>query len=193
MALRYKYEHVDGYECIGTEGIYITLDKVNLYDNYYASGLKFEDLPKYEQEYLNGGRDETDAAYHAKKSYETNNFVLLDLTAEYIAPEGAPETVKVYANNLVVHSFVGDEYDELYDSIIMWEEWYPGVVYRSVDYDEDGLSYFTISNGEKVNFQVGIKLSDKFIDAHNVFLCTDGHNPQMEDFVYFLFDLFPEE
>lgn len=161
---------------MGDNGLYISVDKIKVYDSFADSGLNSQKLYYYTR----------------NKELENSKFILVDITAEYIAPEGGEKTIKSYANLATVRYTMPnyDSYDRATKGFCT-----PTVVWYSGDHGEKhDFTAYTISDGEKYHYQLGILAAPEYIENHNVNLeiCPVSDRNVLNE-VYQLIELFPEE
>ena len=169
--MAYKKNGGDEIEYLGYQGLYLTLDNVKVYSNFSESGLSEENL----------------YYYYTKEMLGKNNFIVVDLTAEYIAPEGGAQTIKAYANMNSMRLLVRQkEY--------LNDKQFPTVVWYSGEHGEkDDFTAYTISDGEKYHYQLGIITDPAPVNDNNVFLQVCYETYLINNYVYQLFELLPEE
>ena len=126
-----------------------------------------------------------------KESIRDNCFILVDLTYEYIAPENGPECITDYVGlspfylaEKIVERLEGDE---LFIQT-------PSPLYNNFEENEEGYAIYTIKNGEKLSYRLGISAGREFVENNNVYLCVGGISSQIvEENVFYIFDLLPED
>ena len=163
-----KYDDTGETFYIRNNGLYLTLDNVEVYNSFEESGLSKENLYYYV----------TDGTLKGEK------FVVADFTAEYIAPEGGPEEIKAYANlkgiRLLNRTNVTMDDDTQFPETV----WYSGE-----QGDKGDFTAYTIKDGEKYHYTLGVIADPGYVDEKNVFLqvCCDDYGTK--DYVYHYFEL----
>jgi len=163
----------------GYEGIYFTLNSVELYESVNDAELDPNGRLLYES-YFD----------------ENNMFILCDVTAKYIAPEGGEKKIICSVTELE-----GAHLEEIN------KETETGMMIPLVAYCSDlpkGDSElllnsnqgfrFQINDGESITFQIGIIANRAYVESKNVFLSVNYVFPTLvEDFRHKYFVIFPEE
>ena len=172
-----KYEH-DGHKVIhGNEGLYYTLDSVELYENISDAELDPNGKILYED-------------WH-----DTNMFILCEITVKYEAPAGGETTIISSVSELE-----GEHLEEI-NKESETEPIIPLVAYCSdlpkgdseLLLNSNQGFRFLINDGETITFQVGIIANKAFVESKNVFLRVNYVVPKyVADYRHKYFILFPE-
>lgn len=158
---------------VGKQGLYLTLDKVEVYDSFEESGLSKDKLYYYVSD----------------STLEGEKFVVADITAEYIAPEGGPEEIKAYAHLKAIRL------GRRGTTRLTDETQFPTTMWYDGEHGSKGdLTAYTIKDGEKYHYRLGIVSDPGYVNERNVFLqlCSDDYW-NIENYVYKYFDLLPVE
>ena len=176
-----EYENVRG-----TEGVYYTLNSVQIYDSINDAELD-----------PNGT-----IAMESKEVLDNNTFILCDFTAYYEKPENGNDTVRGSADQFIPEFLLEKSEDKtLYEQETELENFVPYVVYCSdmpKGDDQELLNSnqgfrYVINDGESFNFQVGLVAGEKFTNDNNVYLMINYvPGGYLEDYTYKFFTLYPE-
>ncbi|MBE6731811.1 MAG: hypothetical protein E7564_09000 [Ruminococcaceae bacterium] len=169
--IEYEYNTSGETGFLGQEGLYLTLDNVEVYNSFNESGVDRDKLYYYMTDGM----------------LEGNNFIVVDITAEYKAPEGGPETIKAYANLDATRLSIRQTEQT---GMRLW----PTVVWYDGEHGEKGdYTAYTISDGEKYHYRLGILTDPIHVKDNNVFLRVCYWEDQIEDYVFQFFDVLPVE
>ena len=161
----------------GQEGIYYTLESVEVYDFFNDSGLDEDKIVPLERELINTNED-------FAGSLKTNYFVVVELTVEN---KNIDNTVTTYTH--IGTEDLVDKHSTSYIDKIGYDNSFPGIIWYSGEYDSEGQRIMTLEGGEKYTFKVGIKVGEEYIDNNNLYLRIGNRNTDIEDYVFQLFDL----
>lgn len=201
-----KYETDSGTETRGTTGLKYTFNSVEIFDNFYDSGEDIHACSNwhdwdYENNCWGGLKDS------GKKAISQNNFILVEMTASYNAPEGGKEDIDVRVDPDIYATFKKEKMPEgWFDEFILLREqgitvmepvmyWFSEPILEEDGYDiiHDGFC-FKLKDGESRTFKIGIYCWDKFIEYKNVYLSIQHFNPgTIEGYDGRYFAIFPEE
>lgn len=180
-----KYMANDNEYINGKEGVSFTLDNVTVFDSFYEAGLDTYGLLYEDEEMLKG-----------------NSFILVDMTAEYIASSAenlevivdTSEIIPKYLEEVGNASYVTEDRKSItnMEPISIWFSHRPSIDDERLDYNHQ-FSSFYIKDGEKISFQIGIIAGKEFIEENNVFLMIGymafGYS---ENYTHKFFELFPQ-
>ena len=183
-------------EVRGTEGIIYTLNSVTVYDNFYDSGVE-----------LNDSITEPDGSLN---DYNTNlidksSFILAEMSATYTAPSGGENQVTVHTgSDFEVEYFEEFTSDKLIEDMFNNVYYYPNYKWFSIGEQNQaerdkiqstkGSHNFVISDGETVNFKIGVFAAKELVDTKNIYLCINWFPPYFfKNYNHKYFALFPDE
>ena len=181
MFIKYKYKNSDTIECMGADNVYVTLNGVEVFENFYSSGLDEDKIVPLERELINTNED-------FAGSLKTNYFVVVELTVENKYVDNAVNTYTHIGTEDLI-----DKHSTDFSDKIGYDNSYPGIIWYSGEYDSEGQRIMTLEGGEKYTFKVGIKVGEEYIDNNNLYLRICNRNTYIEDYVFQLFDLLNEK
>ena len=178
-----KYKDDTGRETSnGKEGVYYTLNSIEVFENYRDANLSDE------------GKLLNNDAYFAQ-----NQFILLEITANYIAPEGGEKRIKVspYLMASYVYEKMPDDFltrvgVENLEPIDAWFSDPPKEGDPELDPVHD-KNCFMINDGESFTFKFGLLAGKEFVNNGNVFLRVGYLSDNTKNAVHQYFELFPNE
>ena len=201
-----KIETSSGTQIRGTTGLKYTFNSVEIFDNFYDSGENIHTSGNlHDWDYENNCWG--DVSESSKKFIELNNFILVEMTATYKAPENGKTEIEVRLLEDVYATYKNEKMPEgWFDELISLRK--QGVtVVEPVMYwfsepvlEEDGFDIlhdsfcFKLKDGESRTFKIGVFCWDKFIEYKNVYLSILHFNPgTIEGYDGRYFAIFPEE
>lgn len=177
----------------GTEGITYTLNSVNIYENLEESGVLLNESILEPNGELND---------YKKILNETADFIVVEMSATYIALEGE-ETVTVYTSSDFAATYFDEKLLEDYEErLIAGDIRDPNYIWFEVDEEHKVKSEneygknaynFIIRDGETVDFRIGVFSPKELIDNENIYLCINWFPPAFfRDYNHKYFALYPE-
>jgi len=180
----------------GTEGVYYTLTSVNIYESIEESGIELNKTILDNE----GNIDK-----FVKSKDEIADFIVVEMSAVYDKPAGGEDKVIVYTTSDLSPAFFEDNLKEgFYDRIHSGEinnnpvyAWFDVDEAHRVKIDNDkgkNLFNFYISEGEVVNFKIGIFTPRELIETDNIYLCINKFvRGFLRNYTHKYFALLPEE
>ena len=177
----------------GTEGITYTLNSVNIYENLEESGIVLNESILEPNGELNE---------YKKVLNATGDFIVAEMSATYIALEGGEETVTVHTSRDFLATYFDEKLLEGFEERLIagdinnpYYNWFEVDEVHKIKSEEwgKGSHDFKISNGETVNFRIGVFAPKELIENENIYLCVNWF-PRgfFRDYTHKYFALFPE-
>lgn len=177
-----EYVGADGeLQLRGTKGISYTLDAVAIYDSVYDSLVSPSDISQ--------GDD---------LMWNNNAFIVLTLTATYVAPEG--DNIEVIDSmDLNGYFQKSDETDSFVDRKVEGEL-FPTVIGMGGRSQADDAKFeqgkqdllYTIRSGETQTLQVYMVAAAEFVQTENILAFVNMPGAPVDGYTYKCFDLFAE-
>ncbi len=170
----------------GIQGLEYTMNGIEIFDSLYESPIKPEELP-----------------YGSEEMFQANGFILVEMEASYMAPEGGADEITVALSS----SFTG-YYDEEKGNADFGERMgalpenhsiEPLVIYCSehlpIDDPEFSKIYSrtTMKSGEKKTYKIGIIVAKEFIESENIYMEVSTVHPDSGDNIHTFLDLFADK
>lgn len=201
-----SYKTESGTVTRGTTGLKYTLNSVNVFNTFWDSG---EDIHACDTCHI--WDEESQSMILDPNAVELflpyNNFIVIEMTATYIAPEGGKDEIDVRLLNDVLARYKQekmpegwlDEFIELRDQNIVVMEpimhWFSEPILEEDGYDliHDGFC-FKLKDGEARTFKIGVYCWYKFVEYKNVYLSIQHFDSSLiEGYDGRYFALFPDE
>ena len=159
-------------EC-GTKGLTYTLNNVEVYDSIYSAGIDVNDT-------------EWDYDEKTEQTYQSNAFILADITAKYTAPEG--EEKDIYTGMALMgwcdYSNLSKPIDEIISNryklapYVMYFSNYPDGSDPNISIENGQYYVYRIKDGEAIDFKVGVIAAQEFVDSKNAMLILGTVEPE---------------
>ena len=201
-----NYETKEGVMTRGTTGLRYTLNAVEVFDNFFESGEDIDACGHFHNwDYENNCWGELNES--GKRIIPINNFILIEMTATYSAPEDGKAEIDVRLLEDVYATYKNEKMPEgWFDEFIALREqntpvmepvmyWFSEPVLEDDGYNivHDGFC-FKLKDGESRTFKIGVYCWDKFIEYKNVYLSIQHFNPgTIDGYDGRYFAIFPEE